>query len=252
MGALHAGHVSLMELGLEHAENLVVSIFVNPTQFDRASDLESYPRDERGDLERCEAAGAELVFIPSVDAMYPDGASISTLVSVHNLTDNLCGRSRPGHFDGVTTVVAKLFNLVEPDVAVFGQKDYQQLAVIRRMVRDLDFPVEIVGAPTARDPDGLAISSRNMLLDAEGRTRGLSLSAGLRAAQAAYVAGERDGRTLERLAADVMSAADVRVDYAECVHPLTLAPLDVVDADGAVLAVAGFVGEIRLIDNAHL
>lgn len=251
MGALHRGHLSLMQLGLQHADHLVVSIFVNPTQFDREGDLTSYPRDEEGDLRMCRDAGTSLVFVPDADEMYADGRGQKTSVIVDDLTDNLCGRTRPGHFDGVTTVVSKLFHIVQPDLAVFGQKDYQQLAVIRRMVADLNFPIEIVGGPTARETDGLAISSRNLNLDAAGRRDGVSLSRGLRAAWEAFEAGERDAATLEDEARRVMQAAGVRVDYAECVDPDDLRRLEVV-SESAVLAVAGFLGDVRLIDNLRL
>ncbi len=252
MGALHRGHLSLMELGLEHADHLIVSIFVNPTQFDRESDLSSYPRDEEGDLRKCRDVGASIVFIPDAETMYPDGDGQATRVIVEGLTDNLCGRTRPGHFDGVTTVVSKLFNIVRPDVSVFGQKDYQQLAVIRRMVSDLNFPIDVIGGPTAREEDGLAISSRNLNLGDEDRKRGLSLSRGLREAWQQYAAGERDAAVLEATVRTVMEDAGIRVDYAECVDPDDLRRLARVTDDGAVLAVAGFAGDVRLIDNVRL
>lgn len=252
MGALHRGHLSLMELGLRHADHLVVSIFVNPTQFDREEDLTSYPRDEDSDLRACRDVGASLVFIPDADVMYPDGPGQATTVSVGGLTDNLCGRTRPGHFDGVTTVVSKLFNVIRPDLAVFGQKDYQQLAVIRRMVSDLNFPVRIIAGPTARESDGLAISSRNLNLDTEGRRRGVALSRGLREAHALFREGERNAKVLERTAKTVLENAGVEVDYVECVHPDNLDRLDEVGSDGAVLALAGFAGDVRLIDNVRL
>lgn len=252
MGALHAGHTSLMSAALERAEHLVVSIFVNPTQFDRASDLESYPRDEEDDLRGCEEAGAEIVFMPPPEEMYSNGRNQVTKVIVEELTETMCGRTRPGHFDGVAMVVSKLFNIVEPDVAAFGQKDYQQLAVIRRMTEDLNFPIEILGVETGRNPDGLAISSRNRLLTPDGRKRGLSLSRGLVAAHNAYQAGERSGPVLQQLAAQTIAASGMRVDYSECVHPDTLRLLKTVGEDGAVLAVAAFDADVRLIDNLRL
>ena len=252
MGALHAGHTALMARTLEHADHLIVSIFVNPTQFDRASDLQSYPRDETDDLAGCEAAGAEIVFMPEPGEMYLEGASQFTVVSVEALTRTLCGRTRPGHFEGVATVVSKLFNIVQPDVAAFGQKDYQQLAVIRRMTADLNFPIEILGVETGRNPDGLAISSRNRNLSTDARRRGLSLSRGLVLAHTAFSSGERRGDVLESLAARTIVDSRFRVDYAECVHPHTLERLDEVGDDGAVLAVAAFDGDVRLIDNLRL
>ncbi len=253
MGALHVGHTSLMRTGLEHAESLVVSIFVNPTQFDRPADLESYPRDESRDLAACREAGVSLVFVPTVDEMYPDGpASARTEVRVDGLTDNLCGRTRPGHFDGVTTVVSKLFHIVQPDVAVFGQKDYQQLTIIGRMTRDLNFPVEIVGAPTAREVDGLAVSSRNLNLDAAGRRAGLALSRGLGEAKSAFEGGISKAPVLEQIVREELEQAGLRVDYVECVHPDTLERLLRVGEEGARLACAAFAGDVRLIDNVAL
>lgn len=252
MGALHDGHTSLMQAVLESADHLVVSIFVNPTQFDRASDLESYPRDEEDDLRGCEAAGAEIVFIPPPQEMYPNGRDQRTKVFVDELTATMCGRTRPGHFDGVAMVVSKLFNIVEPDVAAFGQKDYQQLAVIQQMTNDLNFAVQILGVETGRNPDGLAISSRNRLLTPDGRRRARALSRGLIAAHSAFAAGERSGPVLQRIAAGAIVAASLRVDYAECVHPATLQLLDEIGDDGAVLAVAAFDEDVRLIDNVRL
>lgn len=252
MGALHDAHSKLMRAALERADHLVVSIFVNPTQFDRASDLASYPRDEDADLAGCEQAGAELVFIPAPEEMYSNGRDQLTRVIVGELTTTMCGRTRPGHFDGVGQVVSKLFNIVQPDVAAFGQKDYQQLAVIRQMTHDLNFPVEILGVETGRDPDGLAISSRNRNLSAAGRQRALSLSRGLVKAHAAYAAGERSGPALQQLAAETIAAAGMRVDYAECVDPDSLQLMTAVTDRGAVLAVAAFDGDVRLIDNLRL
>ena len=165
MGALHEGHISLMREANERADHLVVSVFVNPTQFGPDSDYEEYPRELERDREACEELGCELIFAPTPEVMYPEGDEQATEVKVSGLTDVMCGPQRPGHFDGVTTVVAKLLNIVEPDVAVFGEKDYQQLAIIRRMVADLNFPVEIVGGKTVRESDGLAVSSRNRDLD---------------------------------------------------------------------------------------
>ncbi|MEZ4460894.1 MAG: pantoate--beta-alanine ligase [bacterium] len=175
MGALHAGHVSLMHFGLEHANHLAVSIFINPTQFGPNEDLDVYPRDREGDIEKCRAAGCDLLFFPPVEQMYPDGASQLTHVDVDRLTSGLCGASRVGHFRGVTTVVTKLFNIVQPDVAVFGQKDYQQFAVLKQMARDLNMPIEVISAPTHREADGLAMSSRNRNLNPSDRGVALGL-----------------------------------------------------------------------------
>ncbi len=252
MGALHDGHTSLMRETLAKADHLIVSIFVNPTQFDRPSDLESYPRDEADDLAGCKAAGAAIVFVPPAEEMYANGRNQLTAVTVADLTTTMCGRTRPGHFDGVAMVVTKLFNIVQPDVAAFGQKDYQQLAVIRRMTEDLNFPIEILGVETGRNPDGLAISSRNRLLTAEGRIRGRSLSAGLVAAHLAFGEGERSGPRLESIARGIIERAGLRVDYAECVDPHTLQLVEHVGDRGAVLAVAAFDGDVRLIDNLRL
>lgn len=252
MGALHTAHSKLMLAALERADHLIVSIFVNPTQFDRASDLEAYPRDEDADLAGCEAAGAQIVFVPPASEMYENGRNQLTMVRVRDLTETMCGRTRPGHFDGVAVVVSKLFNIVQPDVAAFGQKDYQQLAVIRRMTDDLNFPIEILGVETGRDPDGLAISSRNRLLTADGRIRALAISRGLVAAHAALAAGETRGAALEAIAHAAIAGAGLRVDYTECVDPDTLQPTPDVGARGAVMAVAAFDGDVRLIDNLRL
>ncbi|HKI49188.1 MAG TPA: pantoate--beta-alanine ligase, partial [Desulfobacteria bacterium] len=177
MGFFHEGHLTLMRAGKEHCDRLVVSLFVNPTQFGPNEDFEAYPRDMEGDLKKAENAGADMVFMPSVNEMYPQGAQTSVVVK--DLPQHLCGLSRPGHFDGVTTVVAKLFHIVKPHVAVFGQKDFQQLAVISRMVMDLNMDIQIMGVPTVREKDGLAMSSRNSYLTSEERTSALSLKKSL-------------------------------------------------------------------------
>lgn len=180
MGALHAGHISLIEEAKKHADIVIVSIFVNPTQFGEAADLTNYPRDDEGDLKKLSAAGVDLVFLPSVEVMYPNGDE--TIVETTRMANILHGLVRPGHFRGVTTVVARLFNIVQPDFACFGEKDYQQLQIIKRMVQDLAFPIEIVGVPTMREADGLAMSSRNQRLSAENRKRAVILSKALDAA----------------------------------------------------------------------
>src|SRR5215468_8327472 len=243
MGYLHAGHVALLEAGRRRADALVLSIFVNPIQFGPSEDLARYPRDLDGDLAKARAAGVDWAFAPDAHAMYP--TTPQTRVHVEGLTDGLCGPRRPGHFDGVATVVAKLFHLTQPNVAVFGEKDYQQLAVVRRMVRDLDFGVEIVGVPIVREPDGLAMSSRNAYLSADERQEALSLSRGLAAAEARFRAGERDP---DRLVEAAHAQLAGRVDYVELRDAETLELVRAVERP-SVLAVAVFIGKTRLIDN---
>jgi pantoate--beta-alanine ligase len=246
MGYLHEGHLSLLREGRGRGDVLVVSIFVNPTQFGPNEDLSRYPRDRDGDLAKAEGAGADIAFCPEAAAMYP--REPLTRVVVDKLTDGLCGPKRPGHFVGVATVVAKLFHLVRPQVAVFGEKDYQQLAVIRRMVLDLDFDIEVVGMPIIREPDGLALSSRNAYLSAEARAQALSLSRGLQAAEALYRAGERDGTKLVDTARRIIAG---KIDYVELVDAETLQPVARVEGP-AVIAAAAFFGTTRLIDNRRL
>ena len=256
MGALHEGHLSLMRLAVERADNLVVSIFVNPTQFGPDSDFEAYPRELERDRRKCAELGCDLIFAPTKEMMYEDDHSTS--VSVGNLTDMMCGPHRPGHFEGVTTVVTKLFNIVEPDVAVFGRKDYQQLAILRRMVRDLNVPVEIVGGPTIRETDGLAVSSRNRYLGEQERIDALSLSQALRTAWSRFRDGERDGEKLVAVAKERLleSVDESAIDYVECVHPETLETYEGenrgIGDGGAVVAMAVQVGAARLIDNLRL
>ena len=250
MGALHAGHVSLLEHARRRADVVVLTIFVNPTQFAPTEDLSRYPRDLDGDLAKARAAGVDLAFTPAADAMY--AKDHATTVRVAGLTEGMCGASRPGHFEGVATVVTKLFALVRPHVAVFGQKDYQQLAVIRRLARDLDLGVEIVGAPIARDADGLALSSRNVYLSAEERSSALALSRALAAAEAAVAKGERDAATLVELARGILAAdPGIRLDYVELRDAESLTTLTRLDRPG-VLALAAFLGKTRLIDNRVL
>jgi len=251
MGFLHAGHVSLLEEGRRRGDLLVLSIFVNPTQFGPREDLSRYPRDLEGDLEKARGAGVDLAFVPEPADMYPPG--YQTYVQVRELELPLCGASRPGHFVGVATVVLKLFNQVRPHLAIFGQKDFQQLQLIRRMVRDLDVGVEVVGLPIVREPDGLALSSRNTYLSADDRRRALALSGALRAAREAFAAGERAAVALLAAARARLDAAEgVRLDYLELRDAETLAPLEGAVAAPAVMAVAAFVGATRLIDNQQL
>ncbi|NOY24646.1 MAG: pantoate--beta-alanine ligase [Oligoflexia bacterium] len=245
MGFLHSGHRSLMDLVRPRCDHLVVSIYVNPLQFCPGEDLDEYPRDPEGDAELCSGAGVDLLFMP--ETLYEPGHA--STVSVSGLTDGLCGARRPGHFDGVTTVVSRLFGLVQPTLAVFGEKDYQQLAVIRRMTRDLALPVEIIGAPLVRDTDGLALSSRNKYLSADQRIQAQSLSQTLFAIQAAVAAGNRDVRALLALGRTSLNVD--RIDYLEIVDPDSLQPMDRVDRPARAL-VAAFVGQTRLIDNVAL
>ncbi|MCA9555061.1 MAG: pantoate--beta-alanine ligase [Myxococcales bacterium] len=249
MGALHAGHLSLVEEAARHAEVVVVSIFVNPTQFGPNEDLSRYPRDLEGDLAKLREVGTSVVFHPSEDVMYPPGHQ--TTVQVAHVTQGLCGAHRPGHFEGVATVVAGLFGLVHPDVAVFGEKDYQQLTTIRTLVRDLHMDVEVVGAPLVRETDGLAMSSRNAYLSPEERLTALSLSRGLFRARDRYAAGERNAALLIGAAHAELDLAGVQPEYLELRHATSLVPLE--RADGpCVMLVAARVGKTRLIDNVIL
>ncbi|HEX4341668.1 MAG TPA: pantoate--beta-alanine ligase [Polyangiaceae bacterium] len=250
MGALHEGHRVLMREAKRRASFTLVSIFVNPTQFGPKEDLSRYPRDLDGDLAKCAAEGVSFVFAPSVREMYPEGER--TRVHVSGLTEYLCGASRPGHFDGVATVVTKLFSASGPCVGVFGRKDYQQLQVIKRFTRDLLLPVEIVGVPTVREADGLALSSRNAFLSAEDRQRALAIPGALRAAVRAFAGGERGAGALKRPVADALGAAGLRVDYVELADADDLVPVADTAGARAVLAIAAFAGTTRLIDNVVL
>jgi pantoate--beta-alanine ligase len=244
MGALHEGHVTLLREGRRRGDKLALSIFVNPTQFGPHEDLARYPRDLPGDLRKAASAGTDVAFVPEAADMYPPGHQ--TIVEVRELARGLDGQFRPGHFAGVATVVAKLFNIVAPDVALFGEKDFQQLAIVRRMVADLSMPIEIAGIPTVREPDGLAMSSRNAYLSPADRSRALSLSRALFAARDRVVAGERDAAALLEPA---RAALDVdRLDYLALCDAGTLAPIARIDRP-AVLLVAAFIGRTRLIDN---
>lgn len=250
MGYLHDGHASLLREGRLRGDLLVLSIFVNPTQFGVGEDFESYPRDLARDRAVAEGAGVDVIFAPAAREMYPSG--YQTYVDVERLTLPLCGASRPGHFRGVTTVVSKLFNIVQPDVALFGTKDYQQLAVIRRMAADLNMPVEVVGMPIVREADGLALSSRNAYLSPEQRQAALCLSRSLREARELYRGGSRDVAQLrERVAAIIAAEPSAMVDYIEFRHGDSLEEVAV--ADGlTLLALAVKIGATRLIDNCLL
>ena len=251
MGSFHEGHLTLMRRARERDGVVVVSLFVNPTQFGPAEDYAQYPRDL--DRDSCMAAdvGVDVLFTPSVDEMYAPGDS--TFVEVTGeLTARLCGAYRPGHFRGVTTVVAKLFNIVQPDRAYFGEKDYQQLLVVRRMARDLGFPLEIVPVPTVREPDGVAMSSRNTRLGPRERTAATALYRSLLKAQELAAAGLRDGEgILSAVRESIAQEPLVKLQYVELVDPDTLAPVERVDGP-ALLALAAYVGGIRLIDNMIL
>jgi pantoate--beta-alanine ligase len=254
MGALHDGHLALIRAARGKADIVILTIFVNPTQFGPTEDLSRYPRDEAGDLAKARAAGIDLAFCPTAEAMYRPGSQ--TFLEVRELQRPLCGASRPGHFAGVATVVAKLFHITQPHVAVFGEKDYQQLAIIRRMVRDLDFPIEIASVPIVRESDGLALSSRNAYLSPDQRRAARSLSAGLAAAERAFAAGERHSDALVAAArapieAEAAARTDIRIDYAELRDADELTPTGQLERP-AVLALAVFVGTTRLIDNRVL
>lgn len=250
MGFLHEGHLSLLDRCRELAEYLVMSVYVNPLQFGPSEDFDEYPRSLDRDLAAAEERGVDLVFAPSDAELYP--REVAVVVAPKRLADRLCGLSRPTHFEGVLTVVSKLFHIVQPDVAVFGQKDFQQAVLIERMVADLDMPVRVEVAPTVRDPDGLAMSSRNEYLSPEEREGARSLSRGLAAAVSAFRAGKRDVDALRGEALGVMEAtAGVDVEYVELVSRSDLEPVSCAGTD-TVLAVAARVGGTRLIDNAHL
>jgi pantoate--beta-alanine ligase len=250
MGALHEGHLSLVRAAKSKCDLVVVSIFVNPTQFGPNEDFAKYPRTFERDCELLEKEGVDVVFAPSVEETYPAGAV--TYVTVEGMSDKLCGRSRPGHFRGVTTVVSKLFHIVEPDLAFFGQKDAAQVAIIKRMVRDLKMPVEVVVCPIIREPDGLAMSSRNAYLAPEQRKSALVLSRALRRVRQTFDQGERGAAKLIDAGRRVIAEEpSVRLDYLEVVDPETLEELDVISAKSLV-ALAAFVGTTRLIDNLLL
>jgi pantoate--beta-alanine ligase len=249
MGFLHPGHLSLMAEARARADVVAVTLFVNPTQFGPAEDLSRYPRDFAGDLAKCAAAGVDTVFHPEASEMYPAGHQTS--VEVAALSQGLCGARRPGHFRGVATVVTQLFSLFRPHVAVFGEKDYQQLLVVRRLALDLHLGVEVVGMPIFREADGLAMSSRNAYLTPPERRRALALHRGLEAARKRFRDGTLEADTLLNVVRDALRAEDVREDYVALVDPNTLEPLRH-GTPRARLLVAGYVGATRLIDNAAL
>ena len=250
MGTLHEGHLSLVRRARAENDRVGASIFVNPIQFDRRADLEAYPRQLERDCALLEAEGVDLVWAPDEATVYPPG--FQTYVTVEEVTKVLEGAARPGHFRGVTTVVAKLFNVFQPTRAYFGQKDAQQAAVIRQMARDLSFNLEIVVCPIVREPDGLAMSSRNLLLKPEERPAALVLKRALDAARAAWETGERDGERLRAIMRAIIAAEPLaRLDYVSAADPVTLAEIDG-EASAALLSMAVFVGQVRLIDNTLL
>jgi pantoate--beta-alanine ligase len=250
MGALHAGHLSLVAEARRRSDVVVMSVFVNPLQFGPNEDFARYPRRLDADVAHAQHAGVDLIFAPPVDEMYPDEPVVS--VRADGVADVWEGAVRPGHFRGVLTVVAKLFNLVRPDVAVFGQKDIQQAVLVRAMIRDFDFPIELVVAPTVREHDGLALSSRNVSLGAEDRARAASLSAALRTLEREWTAGERSADVLERAARRVIDmTGGVRVDYLAVVDPQSLAHVEHAEA-GSIAILAARVGVTRLLDNIIL
>lgn len=250
MGALHEGHLRLVELAAKEADRVVVSIYVNPTQFDRAEDLAKYPRTLHTDLKALEGTSCRAVFAPT--EMYLPGSA--TWVTVDGLTEHLCGRTRPGHFRGVTTIVSKFLHVVEPDVAIFGNKDYQQRRVLEQMVRDQDFPIRVVAAPTVREADGLAMSSRNARLSPQARAAAVAMPRALEGARSAWEAGERSVSALILPARERLEAAGATLDYVDIADDRTLVPLALdarLDAP-SVLAIAAFFGGVRLIDNVFL
>jgi len=247
MGFLHEGHLELIRFGKKAADILVVSIFVNPTQFGPNEDFDAYPRDMEGDLSKVEKIGADMVFIPEADEMYPPDSQ--TKVMVDKVTKHLCGLSRPGHFDGVTTVVSKLFNIVKPHIAIFGEKDYQQLAVIRRMVKDLNMDIDVIGIPTIREPDGLAMSSRNSYLNPEERKSALCLIKSLDLANRSASDGQRDAQKIKMAMEElILSHPYTEIDYIQLCDPVSLEDVESINGE-TLVALAIKVGRTRLIDN---
>jgi len=250
MGALHEGHLSLLREGRRLGDKLVLSIYVNPTQFAPTEDLAKYPRDKDGDLKKAESCGVDVVFFPSDEVMYPEG--FQTYVEVTKVTKGLCGEKRPAHFKGVTTVVAKLFNIVCPDKAIFGEKDFQQLVTIKRMVRDLNMPIEIVGRPIYREADGLAMSSRNVYLSAEERKAAIALSRSLKVAQGMVKSGEKSAdKIISEVKRGIEAERHTKIDYVKFCDPETLEELKNVTGPVRFL-LAAFVGKTRLIDNCEI
>lgn len=251
MGNLHQGHLQLVKTAKKHADIVLVTLFVNPTQFGANEDLDSYPRTFKNDCDQLEAINTDILFAPTTDEIYPRGGNNTAHVHVPNITNVLCGASRPGHFDGVTTVVSKLFNMTRADVAIFGEKDYQQLAVIRRMVDDLNTPIDIIGEPIVRETDGLAMSSRNGYLSKEQRLIAPKLHAVLLTIHQAIADGERDFASLQTIAKNQLIEAGFKPDYLHIYERDELRPAQSNDKNMVIVA-AAFVGTTRLIDNMHI
>jgi pantoate--beta-alanine ligase len=248
MGFLHQGHIELLRVGRDKGDRLIMTIFVNPTQFGPHEDYEKYPRDTEGDLNKARSAGVDAVFMPTVEEMYPD--DFQSTVTVNTITQYLCGKSRPVHFAGVTIVVAKLFNITKPHLAIFGEKDYQQLAVIKQMVRDLNMDIDIIGLPTVRERDGLAMSSRNKYLSPEERLSALSLKKGLDLAKAMVKDGEKDSATIKNAVKElILTHPFTEIDYVTICDPAKLTDMENVNGP-SLLALAVKVGKARLIDNS--
>ncbi|UCF72254.1 MAG: pantoate--beta-alanine ligase [Deltaproteobacteria bacterium] len=247
MGFLHEGHMELLRVGREKGDRVIMSIFVNPTQFGPQEDYSRYPRDTEGDLRKARSAGVDAVFMPTVEEMYPEG--FQSTVRVEGITRYLCGGSRPGHFAGVTTVVAKLFNITKPHLAIFGEKDYQQLGVIKQMVRDLNMDIEIIGVPTVRQRDGLAVSSRTSYLSSEERSSALSLKKGLDLARAMVAEGEKEpAKIINAVRQLILSHPFTEIDYITICDPEKLTDIEIIDRP-CLVALAVKVGKARLIDN---
>lgn len=251
MGNLHSGHIALVTKAVQRADFVIASIFVNPLQFGPTEDLASYPRTLAADQEQLLQAGCHLLFTPTVEEMYPHGMADQTIVRVPVVSEGLCGGSRPGHFDGVSTVVSKLFNMVQPDIAIFGQKDFQQLAVVNALVRDLNMPIQIIGEPTVRAADGLALSSRNGYLTEDQRAAAPALYRVIKQIGTALQNGEQDHQQLIGDGVEALEAAGFRPDYLEIRNAVSLRPATPDDHDLVVLG-AAFMGKTRLIDNLHL
>ncbi|MFB0519884.1 MAG: pantoate--beta-alanine ligase [Desulfatiglandales bacterium] len=247
MGFLHEGHMELLRVGREKGDRVIMSIFVNPIQFGPQEDYNRYPRDTEGDLRKARSAGVDAVFMPTVEEMYPGG--FQSTVRVEEITRYLCGRSRPGHFAGVTTVVGKLFNITKPHLAIFGEKDYQQLVVVRQMVRDLNMDIDIIGVPTVRDRDGLAVSSRNSYLSPEERLSALSLKKGLDLAKAMVAEAEKDPAKIKSAVMElILRHPFTEIDYIAICDPEKLTDIEIIDRP-CLVALAVKVGKARLIDN---
>lgn len=248
MGALHEGHLTLLRAAKKKADKLIMTLFVNPTQFGPREDLKCYPKDLKGDLTKARRTGVDIVFAPRISSIYPQG--YETFVEVTKATQKLCGRGRPTHFRGVITIVLKLFNLITPDYAYFGLKDFQQFAVLCRMVKDLDLPVKMVGVPTVREKDGLAMSSRNAYLNAKQRIAATCLSRGLFKVKKEVKQGKRNiGRLLKLIKIEIRKESLIRIDYVDCMDAETIQPIKKYHRGKTLFAIAVFIGKTRLIDN---